>query len=528
MERPPKFLKDFSRKEHQSARDQVAADIRASRRQRDATMRQPIKEPTLIEQSTKRLHALETILEDIEETSEGVGPDPSELTALKRAYTDRLTSFYDEMERRWEDAHFSKEEIENLFSEQHLATLSLKEYVLLLKRFPSHLQTHVVRQGIRDHIGSEFHNTRSGEYHNSFREILLDRRLYSFLNLWLANGAKREVVSRFLQLDTARSREDALYKLKSFLNPVMDITASLPDQSAVHLALDAVVDKFYGAETGNEIFFAFPALHIVSQHLYSNFSNFDNLGDKRVIQNDVWALSKGANGLSIEASVVFIPASARVDPDTGSRYELNERLEPFLEEDRIQEVGVLMERFAMEDIYDMVQELQDQRRALSDEAFESERGLLKRRIQERFDVRDERLLEALITPYFASLLAFQDRTLSRRERIMKALFRARSLYKEAAQTISSEEYWERHFARHPEQRPSKLCYYPESDATEALEAFKRRSGLVKKADKKPYEIGFPENRLDFYRLPAKNPHYADQDGRFEKTAMDIIDERFPE
>lgn len=536
MERAPKFLKDFSRKEHQSARDQTAADIRALRRRRDTLINQPIEEGAVsteggrtVEQNAKRLRALGTALERIDEMSDKNHPTSQESSQLKKLYANRLASFYDEMERRWEHAPYNKEQIKDLFSEQHLETLSLKEYTLLLKRFPSHLQTHVVRQGIRDHIGSKSHNARPGEYHNNFQEILRSKRLHSFLNLWLADGAKREVVSRFLKLDTSRNREDALYKLESFMSPTIDVTASLADQSAVHLALDAVADKFYGGETQNEIFFVFPALHIASQHIYSNFGNIDTLSNKKAIENDVWALSEDARGLSIEAGITFISASARVDPNNGSRYDLNERLEPQPEEDRIRKVSDLMDQLAIEEIYDMVQELQDERRALSRDELESKTDLLKQKIDQRFHIHDPQLLDAFLMPHFTYSLVFQDRTgASQKERVMKALFRARALYKEATQTISSKEYWERFFTDHPEQRPSKLYYYTETDPTEALEAFKQREGLLKKDDDKPYEVGFPENRLDFYKLPSKSSHYADPDERFVKIALDIIDERFPE
>ena len=55
----------------------------------------------------------------------------------------------------------------------NLSVISLDDYARLLRKFPNHMLTHVVRQGVRDHSGPD-HYGGSLKFHNGLKELLKD------------------------------------------------------------------------------------------------------------------------------------------------------------------------------------------------------------------------------------------------------------------------------------------------------------------------------------------------------------------
>jgi hypothetical protein len=143
--------------------------------------------------------------------------------------------------------------------------LSLEEYVLLLKRFPKEMVTHVTRQGIRDHLGHMFHNAGQGEYIGSFMSMLEEKKLLSSLGACLANKEQKQAITKYLSLDFWKTKQEALDYLHSYFGGE---ESSYPDKNAIHFATEDVADAYYGGEKGNEIFVAYPSALIASEYYF--------------------------------------------------------------------------------------------------------------------------------------------------------------------------------------------------------------------------------------------------------------------
>lgn len=78
------------------------------------------------------------------------------------------------------------------------------------------------------------------------------------------------------------------------------------------------MDAYYGAESGNEIFFVLPVAHVLADH---GISKANLHSDNVDFANDVWVYTKDIQGVDVDSSIAFIPNSVRVDPKTGSTYE---------------------------------------------------------------------------------------------------------------------------------------------------------------------------------------------------------------
>ena len=103
------------------------------------------------------------------------------------------------------------------------------------------------------------------------------------------------------------------------------------DRTSVHVAKNNVLNSHYGAESGNEIFYVFPADVVMSQSsvdqnlLYGGHKEV-KIGeqtrkipyDSQEDHNDVSIFVD--DGLPIDAGLVFIPKDTLVDPSTGSKY----------------------------------------------------------------------------------------------------------------------------------------------------------------------------------------------------------------
>jgi hypothetical protein len=90
----------------------------------------------------------------------------------------------------------------------------------------------------------------------------------------------------------------------------------------------------------------------------------------------------------------------------------------------------------------------------------------------------------------------------------------------AENTVSSREYWEKHFQENPDQRPSKIVYYSGGDPSRALNEWREKNGIVKQTKDPTY--GFAEHHV------ADNSAEANMGkDRFASLARKVIDDRFP-
>ena len=233
---------------------------------------------------------------------------------------------------KWQNCGYDFETMEKYFNEDKLKEVSLEDYIILLQRFPSNMVTHVTRQGIRDHTGHMFHSAGEGDYSRGFMEILEDGRLKSPLGVYLSQENKKQAIENFLYLNLYESKEQAIESLNYKLDPErMSDAGSYSDSNAIHFATEEVADCYYGSEKFNEVFFCFPAALIASQYYYNG--NILNGGGG--YWNDVWVWTNENRGIDLNCGLVFIPKNAKVDKQTGSRYELDENQNPIVDDNNV-------------------------------------------------------------------------------------------------------------------------------------------------------------------------------------------------
>lgn len=529
MSEQPKFLRDFSKQQHVEERNEMAAQIRGARAERRTNPEVSEAAEKTVENYKeldtrvvslqtsgasrikeffswigvkKRLGAQNTEAAEVSARAPEIDVPPQFEEPKKL-----LDDFYAREQQRWAEGKGSPEEMKQLFTSEHLSSLSMEDYALLLKRFPNAMVTHVTRQGIRDHTGMFEHTKGQGEYADGFMQILQEGELKSPLAVAAAEHGKEAAIAKAIRLENAGSKQEAEERLEQSLSGAFDGYA---DRAAVHVATEAVADHYYGSEKGNEVFLAFSSAHVASEH---NFVG--NLAQGRDLKNnDTWIVRDNNldKGLDINAGVVFVPAEARVDAKTGSRYELDETRRPVPNEAVRTQINDLLSspelmQYAKED-YDNNYRL-DQ---------------TKENLKERFGIEDPRLQDAIASSIgeIRSLDLYQNNPseLERRkgDAITSVMERSGMRFKEAENTVSSQEFWENYFAQHPEQRPSKLEYYKGDDPTAALLKWKEKHGLTKAGSEEAYDVGGRINDVAEFQSEDKD--------RFKSIAQKIIDERF--
>ena len=378
MEKQSRFIKEFSKEQSQAERDVLAQKIKARRKEvgtktehearlrvlqqegqeREAGIGKLLREleqlgKQIAELSNQMLGKLRSYfeiqklradivvgqrtLEDLHQQQRSTGAEVARVQLQKdesigayRGVRGLLSEFYEAQKRKWERSPHTKEEIIKYFNEEHLASLSLEEYALLMRRFPGEMVTHVTRQGVRDHIGHMFHTVDQGKYVSGFTRMLTDGRLRSPLGVSLLEGAKDAAIAKHLQLDHCKTKKEAMDELAALVGDrSQENPGSYVDLAAIHFAAEEVADSYYGSETGNEIFVAYPSALVAAQY-YFNGTLTEASGD---YWNDQWVWANEERGIDLDAGIVFIPRDAKVDRKTGSRYELTENLLPLVNQE---------------------------------------------------------------------------------------------------------------------------------------------------------------------------------------------------
>lgn len=555
MEKPPQFIRTFSKEEFPEERQKVAHDIRAKRaehfeKQRVAKQQKEEVESTItkheqtLAEQLEQIHTLEekiadisqsrltqllhyfeikklradlvggqkaydelkaeldTILDQTQEISKKTDTieAPVELQAAKQM----LDNFYIDQKTQWSKSEYTKEDITSNFSEEHLASLSIEDYALLLKRFPGEMVAHVTRQGIRDHLGHMFHTAGEGEYFDGFMKITKDGRLRAPLGVYLAEEEKDKAIEQFLDLNRFKSNEEATEYLDKFTKVQQGDPGSYVDRMAIHFATEEVADAYYGSEKGNEIFITYPSAHVASQYYF----NADLKSGGGGYWNDQWVWANEERGMDLNAGLVFIPEAAQVDKTTGSRYELDENKNPIKNEEYIRSFKAVVESPDFEEFAQQASNISGKLNQQWDDPdliYENIKILnelepFRERLEKEFQINDKRL-QFTILMYntlrnLASALKEEDETKAVYlidSSIEAALQKSGILYNEARDPIPSKEFWETYFTQHPEQKPSKIVYYEGIDPTAALQKWKKDHGIHKKAD--DMNIGYGERRI---------------------------------
>ncbi len=456
--------------------------------------------------------------------------NPPEIQQAK----DLLGKFYQSQKEKWANSDYSTEDIKKYFSEEHLSSLSLSDYITLLKRFPSEMVTHVTRQGIRDHLGMSFyHNTGANEYSDGFMKIIKDGRLRSPLGIHLIEKENKKTIAAFLELDKFSSEKEALEDLSRLTNnEKQGEPGTYVDRMAIHFATEEVANHYYGSETGNEIFFAYPSALIASQYFFSGQLNKSGGGN----HNDQWVWANEERGININSGIIFIPAEVQVDKKTGSRYQLDENNNPTKNSEYYSLFRRLIDspnfnKFAHE-VLEITGKL-DQN--ISSVEFLLRNQVLIRRLEpyrqkleQQFGIKDKRLQDSILD-YENLFNIVNNKQIEDKEEnnpfsnvdtlIYNALRSKGILFQESKDTIQSKDFWENYFNQNPNKRPSKIIYYQDQDPTLALQQWKQKNGLTKKAPNS--SLDFEEHKID----PSSQQLQAGRN-RFYSLAKETIIEYF--
>jgi hypothetical protein len=584
MRRESSLIKDFSKEKNQENRDKTAQDIRSKRTeyfsnkeerkewQGEKDNLQEDMESSDLEIQEK-VESLNDLRDDIERLSSNLPKKlwnhfkikniKSKLAIGKKSYEELktwhdglleqdnvlesnlseenisdgdqeaqkiLNNFYREQENQWANSEYNKEDINKHFSEENLASLSIEDYILLLKRFPGNMVTHVTRQGIRDHTGHMYHTAGKGEYSDGFKQILESGKLFSILNDNLTEKEKRNLISEFLLLEECENREEALENLEATLGRV---GGHYSDRTSVHFATEEVADKFYGGEKGNEIFFTYPSLYISSQYSFQG-NLVEGQGHEH---NDQWVwMKEEEKGMNINAGIVFIPKESQVDKRTGSVYELDEDSDPIINQEYKDLVKNFIDSEDFSKLSDEIMEITNNSEidylirldeaTLSEEDREKLNVLnpFRKEIENTFNIKDRKLQNVLFG--YQNLDSFQefrkeniDKLDSPDEKIEKALNKNGVLYKRAEDVVDSEKYWEDYFKKYPGKKPSKIVYYKAKTPTIALEKWREDNSI--KSEQNNIYLESSENRTDS-TFPEVN------EGRDElyNLAIEVINDHF--
>ncbi|MBI3485652.1 hypothetical protein HY025_01765 [Candidatus Daviesbacteria bacterium] len=451
----------------------------------------------------------------------------TELESGRKAIQD----FYEEEKEIWAETPYDKADIQKYFTEDHLKSLSMGDYMTLLRRFPNEMVTHVTRQGIRDHIGGDFHTAGLGEYSEGFMQITNEGRLRSAFGIYLKEGLTDKAIAQCLELGGAiQTREDAELMLDQLVGRGRQVLpGSYADRTAVHLAAEEVADNIYGSERGNEMFFAFPSAHIASQYYFAGQLT-EGGGDK---WNDQRVWTEDRKGVAIDAGVVFIPEAARVDAETGSRYELNENKRPIENQEYISSLQRFVESENFPSMYESIVETLGRSSVYKPPSAESIQ-LLQTRLAEEFGINDPKLQMALLNIFrIRDLSGCRDlsvyewdevrKTHSVNNTVRRVLQNANILFKETTNPTTSRQFWENYFRQHPDQQPSHLVYYQGDNPTKALKQWRESQGITKKAEESK-DLGFPEKDIGLYS--GFGPQATVGINRFRSRAQQVIGKYF--
>ena len=567
----PKFIRDFSKEESQEEREQLATEIRNKRAEyfekkesnfgssseTESSLEKDVDEVeqlanTVENISTRTPSKISNLLEYIriksglmkyfkqeknkdienEETQEGNIENQlveENLSSSMKEAKSAIDNFYAKQKEKWINNPYSKEDIKKNFSPEHLASLSLEDYTLLLKRFPSQMVTHVTWQGIRDHLGAVNHHVGFNKMWNGFKDIIDDGHLKSAFAISVTEQAKRDEIVKFLNLEN-QTKVDAVKIIDELTGEGLQHGhGSFADRRSLHVATEQVADAHYGAETGNEIFFAYPSALIASQYVFSGQLS-ESHGD---YHNNQWVFFEKDEGLDVNTGLVFIPKDVPVDKNTGSKYELNTNQEPIKNQELYLEIEKTISQdnfksFAKEygellgsinfDVSMIVKGEDALFYGKNDTVKKIQEGI--KRIEEEFLITDKNMQEIIFDYSFLKGVASTDAE-EKKEFITRRLQELGREFTPAKDAIPSQQYWQEYFDTHKDKKPSKIVFYTEGDPTLALRNWKLENGLIKSDARE--DLGFEEKRVnlsDIEDVKNKVPSI----GRFRALAEDVIDE----
>lgn len=419
---------------------------------------------------------------------EGEIPNPQEVL---KAYYEKIQTL-----------PLTNKEKREFLTPEILASLSTNEYIALWRRLNPYFLSHVTRQGFRDHNSMMYHSGGMQEFHRGFTNILEDGKQLR-PPLTVRELPRRDEATVRAKLDEfilqAETEEEARQRLTDFLNFTLAEAPKYPDSTAVHFMTETVGDSYYGGETGNEVFFIYPADVLASQHNFA-FNGWEK--DFTKVQSEmkwndvfVWPNNHEDPGIQVDAGIVFLPEKAQVDPETGSRYASEVRVVNGKETRVMVEDQELTQRFiewgssidnnpVVKGAYDFYQNNRG-----DDYQYQSCIRTIATELQKvGFDTHASLNLGQRVLGDMYWKLEFTPELLNHIIREVGAQ------WKIAENIISSKEYWEAYFAKNPDQQPQHIVYY-DGYPHSAVYEFQRKNNIGR-ADTAPAEgslLGFQDH-----------------------------------
>lgn len=385
------------------------------------------------------------------------------------------------------EPQLSNEQKRQLLKPEVLAALSTEQYIDLWKQLNPYFLSHVTRQGMRDHSAMVYHSSGMGEFTNGFKNALLDQKLirppYALGPLQeRTEDAVREWLGSWV-LDES-TEQKALDKLDKLMNFNFGAAPKYPDKTAVHFATEIVADQYYGAESGNEVFFIFPTDTIASQYDFAfNGKEKDFTKPQSETKwNDifVWPQTVTNAGISIDAGFVFLPKSTLVDPQSGSKYASE-----FVEIDG-KEMRVLIEDPEMvRKCIDWFISLDANSHIMQSlEALKSQTNYYVRESQSAqiLTALQREIIGVGVSSETAAKAAeelFNEISWRQEvpEQVLESIFKGAGVqYQRPQNAVPAQEYWENFFAYDESLRPKHVVYY-DGSPTNAVYQFQQEHGI---------------------------------------------------
>lgn len=403
----------------------------------------------------------------------------------------------------------TSEKKEQLFTEDNLSSMDLDEYLELWRAGSPHFVAHVTRQGFRDHNAMIYHSAGMGEYVGGFATLLEDDKLLrSPFGVEGLTEISREDVLAFLKRRSVLEQptlQESLDLFERVMNFSWGSAPHYPDKTAIHFSAQRVLDDYYGGEQGNEVFYIFPADFIASQSTFAfNGAEKDFTRPQSEHKwNDIFVWPKGKNTISLDAGIVFLPASTMVDPDTGSKYASTQT-----------EGG--RNRVERRDIFDVFQSWWSENVDVFREAHtkvQKASHSMRHYIRDDFMVLITEKLKDLgntdgvwsgqvhtdIAYYFELNIDFTKDE----DKLRSFLDNARVLYDKPEQSVTSKEYWEGRFSANPGEKPRHVVYY-DGDPNVAVTAFMKEQGISSRKESRQL-LDFDKNHIPTHEDMENDP-----------------------
>lgn len=458
---------------------------------------------------------------------------------LKRNDLDKLTS----------------DDRKKLFSEEILSELPLNIYIKLWKLWSPYYVSHITRQWFRDHFWMIYHTWWLNEFSSWFTDILnWWWKLYHPNHIfWLE--LSKEKVRKFLEEkwflneddweyvnwnenklhsmpDWITMKENVRRNIEMFLQRSLASAPKYPDKTAIHFAVEEVLDHYYWAEWCNEVFFIFPSDLIAWN--YSFYFNWWTRSFKEPQSEQKWNdlfVWNNLDGISLDSWIVFLPEDTLVDPNTWSRYASNE-----IETDDWKKILSRIENNELkEKVLNWYYKVKNKIIIFLKENNKIKDWYDKREHEKDFiisllkDFQDE-IWEILWIYTFINNLIWQVINFTdyyneweEVKKVNEYIEELNIWYKLADNPIRSKDFWERYFSKNPDKKPKHIVYYS-WDPTKSVGFFLRENWIESLSNSEHEDLlWFDENYVkDIWNDSRSNFWYT----QLWWYINEILDERY--